>query len=95
MGIMVRGFKVRFSALCGVLNRDSNLLELGKRIRETRKALGFSQEDLAHEGEIDRSYIGGVERGERNITFTMLCKIATALKCDVSSLTGNLPRRRK
>lgn len=77
------------------MNRDTNLLELGKRIRESRKALEFSQEDLAHESEIDRSYIGGVERGERNITFTMLCKIATALKCDVANLTENLPRRQK
>ena len=47
-----------------VTNRDKNLVELGQRIRDARKALGFSQEDLAHESGIDRSYIGGVERGD-------------------------------
>jgi transcriptional regulator with XRE-family HTH domain len=49
-------------------------------------ALGFSQEDLANESDIDRRYIGGGERGERNVTFKVLCKIAVARRCDV--LTG-------
>lgn len=53
----------------------------------------MTQEDLAHESNIDRSYIGGVERGERNLTFTMLCKIARALHCDVAALTKGLPRK--
>jgi transcriptional regulator with XRE-family HTH domain len=55
--------------------------------------LDLSQEELAFEGGIDRSYIGGVERGERNITFNVLCKIATALRCDVAALTKDLPGR--
>jgi transcriptional regulator with XRE-family HTH domain len=53
----------------------------------------MTQEGLAHESDIDRSYIGGVERGERNLTFSMLCKIAHALRCDVASLTKGLPRK--
>lgn len=67
------------------------LKELGKRIREKRKALGWTQEDLAAEADIDRSYIGGVERGERNVTFTMLCQICTALGCHVATLTRGIP----
>jgi transcriptional regulator with XRE-family HTH domain len=51
--------------------RSSELLELGRRIRAARTARGLSQEALAHESDIDRRYIGGVERGERNLTFTM------------------------
>lgn len=70
-----------------------DLTELGSRIRAARAAAGLTQEDLAHESDIDRSYIGGVERGERNLTFTMLCKIARALRCDVASLTKGLPRK--
>lgn len=70
-----------------------DLTELGGRIRAARTAVGLTQEELAHESDIDRSYIGGVERGERNLTFTMLCKIARALRCDVASLTKGLPRR--
>lgn len=75
--------------------KSSQLLELGQRIREMRGLRDLTQEDLAHESGIDRSYIGGVERGERNLTFTVLCRIATALKTDVAGLTKNLPARPK
>lgn len=64
---------------------------LGERIREARKEKVWTQEDLAHAADIDRSYIGGVERGERNITFSMLCRISQALGRDVASLTHALP----
>lgn len=67
------------------------LKELGSRIREKRKELGWTQEELAAKAEIDRSYIGGVERGERNLTFTMLCDIAKSLGCDVATLTISVP----
>jgi transcriptional regulator with XRE-family HTH domain len=73
--------------------RSADLQELGRRIRAARAALGSSQEELAYESHIDRSYIGGVERGERNITFNVLCKIAAALRCDVAELTKGLPRK--
>jgi transcriptional regulator with XRE-family HTH domain len=57
---------------------------LGERIREMRKVKSLTQEDLAYESDIDRSYIGGVERGERNLSFDKLCQIASALGCDVT-----------
>lgn len=68
---------------------------LRKRIRENRKALGWTQAVLAAEAEIDRSYIGGVERGERNVTFTMLCQIGVALRCHVAALTRGIPNLAK
>lgn len=71
---------------------DPNLRELGKRIRARRKTMGWSQENLALVADIDRSYVGGVERGERNLTFTVLCRLCEALRCDVAALTVNLPR---
>lgn len=67
------------------------LVYLGKRIRNARKSLGWTQEDLANESGLDRSYIGGVERGERNISFISLCQIAKALKVDVATLTKEIP----
>ena len=70
---------------------DDVLKELGKRIRQRRKGFGWSQEQFALEAEIDRSYVGGVERGQRNLTFTVLCRLCEALKCDVAALTGGLP----
>lgn len=70
---------------------DDPLIELGNRIRWRRKSLGLTQEALADAAELDRSYVGGVERGTRNITFTVLCKLCAALSCDVAELTRGLP----
>lgn len=70
---------------------DVALKTLGNRIRQRRRDLGWTQEGLADKAEIDRSYIGGVERGERNLTFTVLCQICAALDCDVAALTQGLP----
>lgn len=64
---------------------------LGRRIRERRKKFSWTQEDLAEKSGIDRSYIGSVERGERNLTFSILCQICSALECDVAELSYNLP----
>lgn len=70
---------------------EAALIELGSRIREARKAAGWTQEQLAMQAGVDRSYMGGVERGARNLTFTMLCQIAAALHCDIAALTRDLP----
>lgn len=51
----------------------------GERVRELRKQKGFSQEDLALACDLDRTYIGGVERGERNISLVNIHKLANAL----------------
>lgn len=51
----------------------------GNRVRQLRKGRGWSQEEFAHKGGIDRSYMGGVERGERNVSLENICLIAKAL----------------
>lgn len=51
----------------------------GERVRELRKKKGISQEELALACDLDRTYIGGVERGERNISLINIHIIATAL----------------
>jgi transcriptional regulator with XRE-family HTH domain len=71
--------------------KQDTLKTLGSRIRACRKALGWTQEELADNAGIDRSYIGGVERGERNVTFRVLCQICGALGCDVAALTKGVP----
>ena len=59
---------------------------LGSKIAELRRKRGFSQEGFAHECGFHRSYMGAVERGEKNITITQVEKIAKALKVTLSEL---------
>jgi transcriptional regulator with XRE-family HTH domain len=64
---------------------------LGGRIRTIRKKRGLSQENMALEANLDRSFVGAVERGERNASFLTLCAIAQVIGCDVGTLTKGLP----
>jgi transcriptional regulator with XRE-family HTH domain len=73
------------------MDEGAILQELGRRIRARRNQIGLTQEQLALVADVDRSYYGGVERGERNITFTVLCRVCLALRCDVAALTDKLP----
>lgn len=62
------------------------LIKIGKKIRELRKAKGFSQEGFAYEVGLDRTYMGSVERGERNLAAINLIRIAKTLKVEVGEL---------
>ena len=52
---------------------------VARNVRETRKAMGLSQEALAHAAEVDRTYVSQVERRQRNVTITILARLASAL----------------
>lgn len=69
------------------MSADPRLLALGTAIREARNAAGLSQEALAAEVEIDRSYFGHIERGSRNPSILTLCKIAEGVGVPVWELT--------
>lgn len=73
------------------MDEEAILQELGRRIRVQRKRIGLTQEQLALAAEVDRSYFGAVERGERNITFLVHYRLCTALRCDVAALTEEMP----
>ena len=60
--------------------------QLGARIRYLRQQKGFSIEDLSLEAEINRNYLGDLERGTRNPTVIILNKIARALDVDLAVL---------
>jgi transcriptional regulator with XRE-family HTH domain len=60
--------------------------KLGKRIADLRKKRGFTQEAFSHECGFNRSYMGAVERGEKNITLAMVNKVAKALKISLAEL---------
>jgi transcriptional regulator with XRE-family HTH domain len=53
--------------------------QFGKRLAEVRKAKGWSQEKLSLESGVARSYLGGVERGQRNIALVNICRLADTL----------------
>jgi transcriptional regulator with XRE-family HTH domain len=72
---------------------DPYLDILGKRIRDRRKDMGLTQEGLADAAALDRSYVGRIERGEHNLTFTALVRLCRAMQCDVAALTANIPSR--
>jgi transcriptional regulator with XRE-family HTH domain len=69
------------------------LLKLGWRIRTSREKLGWSQKDFSSQCGIERAYFGGIERGERNLTFLSLCQICTGLNCDIAAFTRGIPYR--
>ncbi|SET06829.1 Helix-turn-helix [Marinobacter segnicrescens] len=58
----------------------------GRNLRAIRKSKGFSQERLAHETGIDRSYLGKIERGEVNITIEKIYLLADHLQCSPKDL---------
>jgi transcriptional regulator with XRE-family HTH domain len=58
----------------------------GGRVRELRKSRGWSQEDFALRVGLDRSYLGSVERGERNISLENIALIAAALEFNLAEL---------
>jgi len=61
-------------------------MALGEAVRHFRSEAGMSQEALAFEAEIDRSYLGGIERGEHNVAVMNLVKLAEALGISVARL---------
>jgi transcriptional regulator with XRE-family HTH domain len=70
--------------------RDKRLLRFGGNVRAVREARGWSQEALAHEAELHRTYIGSVERGERNVSLLNICAIANALDVPPETLLDSV-----
>ena len=69
------------------MGTSAERIKLGKRIKELRREKDITQIDLAAKVGIDRSYLGFIERGERNVSFDVLTDIAKALGVGVSDLT--------
>lgn len=66
--------------------KTDELVLFAKVVRSHRIALGFSQEELAARANLHRTYIGSVERGERNISLKNIYRLATALKTTSGAL---------
>jgi transcriptional regulator with XRE-family HTH domain len=66
------------------------LVRFGARVRELRQAKGYSQESFAAKCDLDRTYVGGIERGERNVALRNIETIAKALDVTLSELMEEL-----
>jgi len=61
-------------------------LRFGKKVKELRLSKGLSQESLAFKANLDRTYIPSIEKGERNVSITVVEKIAIALDVNIKDL---------
>jgi len=68
------------------LEQQADLHAFGRRLAALRKERGWSQERLALESGLARSYLGGVERGQRNIALLNILKLARTLECEPGEL---------
>ena len=74
-----------------VADASSNpLLDFGGRVRARREAIGDSQETLAMRCGLHRTYVGSIERGERNVALLNILRLAAGLDCDPSQLVTGL-----
>lgn len=67
-------------------DRDPILRKFGQNVRRKREAYRISQESLAEIADLDRTYVGGIERGERNPTIISAVRIAKALRVPLAEL---------
>jgi transcriptional regulator with XRE-family HTH domain len=68
------------------MTKKKILVTFGDKVRVIRKANGLSQEELSFKADLHRTYIGMIERAEKNITLTNIEKIAKALDVDIKTL---------
>ena len=68
------------------MSKKKILVDFGDKIRELRKEQGISQEELSYKADLHRTYIGMIERAEKNITLINIEKIAKALNVDIKEL---------
>ena len=66
-------------------------LLFGRALRVLREERGYSQEELAERAGLHRNYVGGIERGERNVALENICKLAKALSIRSRDLFDSLP----
>mgnify|MGYP001101246443 CR=1 len=73
-----------------MVEKQDILVKFGRRVRDLRSAAGFSQEAFADKCGLDRTYIGGIERGERNVGMRNINRIARALEIPLAQLMRGL-----
>ena len=75
--------------------KQNILIKFGVRVRKIRKEKGLSQEELAYKANLHRTYVGMIERAEKNITLINIEKIANALEIRINDLFNDTDRIKK
>jgi ribosome-binding protein aMBF1 (putative translation factor) len=78
--------KIALASINLMAKTKSILIKFGKNVREARKLKVLSQEQLSFKADLHRTYIGMIERAEKNITLLNIEKIARALEIEISEL---------
>jgi len=68
------------------MNEKDIRVLFGRRLKQLRRTQGLSQEELAFRADLHRTYVGGIERGERNVSLRNIQRLADALEVDVVAL---------
>lgn len=71
--------------------KNSDSVQFGDAVRKARAAAKLTQEELADRAGLDRSYVGGIERGERNPTLVVIAKVARGLGISLGELFARFP----
>lgn len=71
-------------------SKNELLIKFGNRVKKIRKDNKFSQEELAYKANLHRTYIGMIERAEKNITLININKIANALNVSINELMESI-----
>ena len=73
--------------------KNKLLVDFGEKIRHMRKSKGFSQEELAYKANLHRTYIGMIERAEKNISLINIQKIAISLESSIEELLNGIENK--
>ena len=72
--------------------KNTILIKFGENVRTLRNALGISQEELAERADLHRTYVGDIERGERNVALINILALAKGLGCSPTDLLKGIPK---
>ncbi|HEX2209610.1 MAG TPA: helix-turn-helix transcriptional regulator [Longimicrobium sp.] len=86
-------FTINDRSVVRALSRAEILKRFGDTLREHRQRAGLSQEKLAARAGIDRTYVGGAERGERNVALVNIVRLAAALNISAAELLDRIDKQ--
>jgi transcriptional regulator with XRE-family HTH domain len=87
--------KVSMDSCFSEKEREEIRIQFGARLRAKRQAQNISQEELALRSGLHRTYVGSVERGERNLSLENIYVFAKTLDCNPQELLPNMPTKKR